>query len=184
MLKSVISILSICCLIYLPLFLYTQIALILERINTYGYTLADHEKILEGLPVFRLRIPFEMQIKESFRVRPLFTVGLITCVIGLIVFICIGEYIGRRFKSGYDRKSYKHLLTRRQRKRGLCRIEYTATKHFNVFKQKGVVTRHTLRCFCDWLIKPLLILENKIAEEYNWPRRYRWNLQKGRRIKE
>ena len=128
MLKSVISILSVCCLIYLPLFLYTQIAVILERINTYGYTLADHEEILEGLPVFKLRIPFDLQIKESFKVRLLFTVGLLTCVIGLIIFICAGEFIGRRFKSGYDRKSYKHLLTKRQRKRGLCRIEYTAEK--------------------------------------------------------
>ncbi len=183
MLKSLISILSICALIYLPLFLYTQIAVILERINTYGYTLSDHENILEGIPVFKIRIPFEMQIREAFKVKPLLTTIVITCVISIIIFLFAGEYISKRRKTGYDRKSFSHLQSRWQRKRGLCRIEYTATRRFNVYGGKGLVTRHTIRCFFDWLIRPLLILENRIAQEYNWPRKYWWNLQKGRVVK-
>lgn len=180
--KLLISILVACALIYLPLFLYTQIAVILERINTYGYTLADHEQILEGIPIFRIRIPFEMQIRESFRVRPLLTVMVITCVISLIIFIYAGEYISRRLKSGYDRKSFSRLLHTWQRKRGLCRIQYTATKRFNIYGEKGVVTRHTIRCFLEYIFRPVYILQNRIAQEYNWPRRRWWNLQKARVI--
>ena len=179
MLKFLISILSTCLLIYLPLFLYTQIAEILYRINAYGYTLADHEAILEGIPVWKLKIPFAMEIRRQFEIRPFTTVLIGTSIIGFLIVTFAGGYISKRFKTGYDRKSYSHLMSRLQRKRGLCRIEYTATKRFNVYGGKGLVTRHTPRVLLETIFRPLYILQNKIAEEYNWPRRRWWNLQKG-----
>lgn len=180
MLKFLISILSTCLLIYLPLFLYTQIAEILYRINAYGYTLADHEAILEGIPVWKLKIPFAMEIRRQFEIRPFMTVLIGTSIIGFLIVAFAGGYISKRFKTGYDRKSYSHLMSRLQRKRGLCRIEYTATKRFNVYGGKGLVTRHTPRVLLETVFRPLYILQNRIAEEYNWPRRRWWNLQKAR----
>ena len=85
MLKFLISLLSACLLIYLPLFLYTQIAEILYRINTHGYTLADHEMILDGIPVWKLKIPFEMEIKRQFEIRPFTTVVIGTVIIGFYI---------------------------------------------------------------------------------------------------
>ena len=180
MLRSLISILSTCLLIYLPLFLYTQIAEILYRINAYGYTLADHEAILEGIPVWKLKIPFEMEIRRQFEIRPFATIAIGTFIISFLIVTFAGGYISKRFKTRYDRKSYSHLMSRFQRKRGLCRIEYTATKHFNIYGGKGLITRHTPRVLLETIFRPLYILQNKIAEEYNWPRRRWWNLQKAR----
>ena len=181
--KWIFSLLAAGGLIYLPLFLYTQIAVVLERIRMFGYTWADHEKIVEGLPVFKLRIPFEVQIRNLFRIRPLLVMGIMILILGVIFFIAAGDLLAKRYKSGYDRKSYSRLLHRWQRKRGLCRIEYTATKHFNVYGGKGLITRHTPRVLLETILKPLYIVHNRIAEEYNWPRRRWWNLQKGRRVR-
>ena len=184
MTKTILAIAAVGMLIYLPLFLYSQISIVLERINTFGYKLADHEKLIEGLPEFRLRIPFEMQIKNQFQIRPLSVIGVGAAIFAFLVYAYAGEYLTRRFKTRYDRKSFSHLLTKHQRKRGLCRIEYTATKRFNVYGGKGLITRHTIRCFLCFIFKPIYIIQNKIAEEYNWPRRRWWNLQKGRVIKD
>ena len=183
MLRSLISILSVCLLIYLPLFLYTQIAEILYRINEYGYTLEDHGKILEGIPVWKLKIPFENEIRQQFAIRPFTVIVIGTAAVLFLIYAYAGEYLTRRLKTKYDRKSYSHLMTKLQRKRGLCRIEYTATRSFNVYGGKGKITRHTPRVFLETLFRPLYFLQNRIAEEYNWPKRRWWNLQKRRVIR-
>ena len=182
--KLIFSLVAACALIYLPLFLYTQIAVMLERIRTFGYTWEDHQKIVEGLPVFRLRIPFWPEIKQLFRVSPILVIMVSTLILGLIAFLVASRFMKGRHKTEYERKSYSRLLNRWQRKRGLCRIEYTATKHFNVYGGKGLVTRHTPRVLLETILKPLYIVHNRIAEEYNWPRRKWWNLQKGRALNE
>ena len=180
--KLLISIITICGLIYLPLFLYTQIAVMLERIRIYGYKLKDHEKIIEGLPIFKLRIPFDVQFRQFYLKSPIKASLLLIGGIAFLIAITTGPYLERRFKTPYDRKSFSRLLHTWQRKRGLCRIQYTATKRFNIYGQKGVVTRYTIRCFLEYIFRPVYILQNRIAQEYNWPRRMWWNLQKPRVI--
>ena len=182
-------------MIYAGLFVYTQLWTVFTLIKTFGYTYKDLGKIMSCLPNWNLRIPFNIGMIDSdlhpdfslnpegmFRVKYdwfLLVPVFLLLIIIVAVYLYFKIYSGRR-KTKYERESFGHVMSRFERKRGLCRIEYTATKHFNVYGGKGKITRHTPRVFIELILRPLYILENKLADEYNWPQKYRWNLQKGR----
>ncbi|MFV0380751.1 MAG: type IV secretory system conjugative DNA transfer family protein [Breznakia sp.] len=69
-------------------------------------------------------------------------------------------------KPKYGNESNPKLLTRFQRKRGSIRTQYD---------RNGQVTRRTLECAFDEFVRGITGLQNKIANQYFWPERRKWN---------
>lgn len=88
-----------------------------------------------------------------------------TCVLLLLVLL-FSAATSKKRKSKYEKENYSKLLTKFQRKRGTVRVQYD---------DNGKITRDTLECWYDDLMKPITRLQNKICFHFHLPERKKWN---------
>ncbi len=112
-----------------------------------------------------ITLTYDFSILQQKQYQPIITV-LIMLSILLFIWMLIKDIGIQKSKSKYEKKSYNKLLTRYQRKRGTVRVQYD---------DNGNITRNTLECFYDNLMKPITRLQNKICFHYHLPESKRWN---------
>ena len=134
-------------LVGLVVFLFTGIGLQLLwlfYINRGG----DIVVLFQQLPI----LDFSLYFIDSSTNALFYTIVILSIVI--MVPILIGAFFdpGKPlFKSKYDKKSYRHLMSRAKRKRGTIRVQYT---------DEGKITEKTLEWYFDYLKLPLTKLQN------------------------
>lgn len=103
-----------------------------------------------------------------YKVGDNYKIELIIKLICFILFIALmgKDIFFKNGKSKYEKNSYTKLLTRFQRKRGTVRTQYD---------NHGQVTRNTLECLYDDLMKPITKLQNDICTHFLLPERKKWN---------
>ena len=97
-----------------------------------------------------------------------YKIEIIIKVICIIFFILLlsKDVFFKTGKSKYEKNSYGKLLTRFQRKRGSVRTQYD---------DQGLITRNTLECLYDDLMKPITQFQNKLCIHFHLPERKKWN---------
>lgn len=101
-------------------------------------------------------------IGENYKIE---TIIKVFCVVFFVLLIS-KDFIFKTGKSKYEKNSYSKLLTRFQRKRGSVRTQYD---------DHGHITRNTLECMYDDLMKPITKLQNDICAHFHLPERKKWN---------
>ena len=134
------------------------------------------EVLENGLPVTAWNLP-QWDVMAIWKMDYSMLVKVMTVLAILAVILTFlfkrNLFSFRRLKTRYEKENYFHLQRRYERKRGLNRIQYD---------RHGKITRKTLECALEFILRPLYIAQNALANYYNRPVQEKWNLQRKRFI--
>lgn len=112
-----------------------------------------------------ITLTYDFSILQQEQYQPIRTVLMLFSLL-LFIWMIVKDLGTKKSKSIYEKKNYNRLLKKYQRKRGTVRVQYD---------DKGNITRNTLECYYDRLMKPITSLQNKVCSHYLLPETKYWN---------